>query len=102
MKKVFPPAPGQRHPSLSLHSLARHAVKHPDYRVPNRSASPRKCLGLPSQDSLGKCSIELVARIRYTPDRAWSDGAQGLDPVSFGDMVQDVRAIHAAIGQVFG
>ena len=90
MEKVFPPAPGQRHPSLPTHSLARRAVNTPFTGVHNRSTSPQKCPGLESRDSLGKCSTELLPRIRYTPEPRLVERD--------GFLVLDLGSVNAPVG----
>src|SRR6201997_775924 len=41
----------------------------------------------------------LIVEVHPDPDRAVSDGAQTLTPPQFGDMMQQVRAIAAAVGR---
>jgi 3-deoxy-7-phosphoheptulonate synthase len=41
----------------------------------------------------------LIVEVHPEPDRAMSDGAQTLTPQQFGDMMQQVRAIAAAVGR---
>ena len=41
----------------------------------------------------------LIVEVHHDPDRAVSDGAQTLRPEQFAEMMQQVRAIAAAIGR---
>ena len=41
----------------------------------------------------------LIVEVHPDPDRALSDGAQTLTPAQFSEMMQQVRAIAAAVGR---
>ena len=41
----------------------------------------------------------LIVEVHPDPDRALSDGAQTLNPAQFSEMMQQVRAIAAAVGR---
>jgi 3-deoxy-7-phosphoheptulonate synthase len=44
----------------------------------------------------------LLIEVHCTPDKAWSDGAQSLDPEQFAKLMDELRIIAPAVGRKIG
>jgi 3-deoxy-7-phosphoheptulonate synthase len=66
---------------------------------PSHGTGRREYVAPMARASVAAGADGLLVEVHHDPDHAWSDGAQTLRPDQFTEMMQQVRAIAAAIGR---
>lgn len=88
----------------NLFDLAAIAVVHhlshlPIVADPSHGTGHRHLVATMARAAVAAGADGLLVEVHPTPERALSDGAQTLDPVQFGAMMQDCGAVAEAIGR---